>query len=116
MALTYTLHRDCYHQLADAAGQWDIEGGKVFDAHKKEVATYSCTKRTSCGSMAQKASQLWLTLFFTPKFPPENMTLHGADEWDAPHNACGSVSAASPAWTAEIGHTFTLVGNVLKIA
>jgi hypothetical protein len=115
MPLKYVLEPKCAHGITDVAGEWIIAGGLVLDANKKQVGNFSTTRRTSCGTVALKTSQLWLTLFFTGKTPPENMTLHGAAELGT-NDSIGSVSAASPTFAAQIGKAFTLAGNVLTIA
>lgn len=58
---------------------------------------------------------LWLTLFFLKGKPPENMTLHGAHDFNT-GGEIGSVSAASSAYAARIGKRFTRVVNTLTIA
>ena len=114
MALVYELHRDCLNNIEDAADRWQIEGGKVFDRHKKHVANYSSVKRVSCGTHEQNTAQLWLTLFFLGKKPPENMTLHGAHDFNS-GGEIGSVSAASPAFATHIGHQFKRVVDTLTV-
>jgi len=64
-------------------GRWQIEGGKVFQGKtRRHVANYSSVKRVSCGTQEQNTAQLWLTLFFLKGRPPENMTLHGAHDFN----------------------------------
>jgi hypothetical protein len=57
---------------------------------------------------------LWLTLFFLGKAPPENITLHGAHDFHS-GGEIGSVSSASAAFSARIGHQFKRVVNTLTI-
>jgi hypothetical protein len=114
MALTYDLVRDCLNNAEDAGGRWQIEGGKVFEK-KKHVANYSSVKRVSCGTQEQNTAQLWLTLFFLGKKPPENITLHGSHDFNS-GGEIGSVSAASGAFAAHIGKQFKRVVNTLTIA
>jgi hypothetical protein len=112
--LTYTLHRDCLDNADDPGMRWQIEGGKVLE-RDKHVANYSSVKRMSCGTTEQNTAQLWVTLFFLGEKPPENITLHGAHDFNS-GDQIGSVSAASSAFSAYIGKQFTRVGNTLTIA
>jgi hypothetical protein len=111
--LTYTLHRDCLNNADDPGIRWQIEGGKVFE-HGKHVANYSSVKRVSCGTTKQNTAQLWLTLFFLGRKPPENITLLGAHDFDS-GDEIGSVSAASSAFSAYIGEQFKRVADNLTI-
>ena len=111
--LTYTLHPDCLHNANDPGMHWQIEGGKVLE-HGKHVANYSSVKRVSCGTTEQNTAQLWVTLFFLGGNPPENITLHGAHDFKS-GGEIGSVSAASPAFSAQIGKQFKRVANILSI-
>jgi hypothetical protein len=112
-ALTYTLHRDCLNDVNDAGMRWQIEGGKVFE-NGRHVADYSSVKRVSCGTTSQNTAQLWVTLFYIGKAPPENMTLHGAHDFRS-GGEIGSVSAASSAVSTYIGKQFKRVANTLTI-
>jgi hypothetical protein len=114
MALKYTLVRDCLDNVDDNAGRWQIEGGKVMQ-REKHVANYSSVKRVSCGTREQNTAMLWLTLFFLKGAPPENMTLHGAHDFNS-GNQIGSVSAASSAFATRIGRRFKRVADTLTIA
>jgi DNA-binding beta-propeller fold protein YncE len=111
--ITYALDRDCLDNVEDPGMRWQIEGGKVLQ-HGKHVANYSSVKRVSCGTTEQNTAQLWVTLFFLGGKPPENITLHGAHDFDN-GGEIGSVSAASSAFSAHIGKQFTRVGNTLTI-
>ncbi|MGB8604636.1 hypothetical protein [Bradyrhizobium sp.] len=111
--LTYTLHRDCLHDAHDPGMHWQIEGGKVLE-NGKHVANYSSVKRVSCGTTEQNTAQLWVTLFFLGGKPPENITLHGAHDFHS-GGEIGSVSAASSAFSAQIGKQFKRVANTLTI-
>jgi hypothetical protein len=111
--LTYTLHRDCLYNEDDSGMGWQIEGGKVLQ-NGKHVADYSSVKRMSCGTREQNTAQLWVTLFFLGKKPPENITLHGAHDFSS-GGEIGSVSAASSAFSAYIGEQFKRVANTLTI-
>lgn len=113
-ALTFTLVRDCLNNAEDGAGRWQIEGGKVFQKDQ-HVANYSSVKRVSCGTQEQNTAMLWLTLFFLKGKPPENMTLHGAHDFNS-GGEIGSVSAASSAFAPRIGKQFKRVVNTLTIA
>jgi len=113
-ALTLTLVRDCLNNVDDIAGRWQIEGGKVFDK-KQHVANYSSVKRVSCGTHEQNTAMLWITLFFLRGKPPENMTLHGAHDFNS-GGEIGSVSAASSGFASRIGKQFKRVVNTLTIA
>ena len=116
MPLTYTLVRECLNNVEDVAGRWQIEGGQVFQGRtRKHVANYSSVKRVSCGTQEQNTAMLWLTLFFLRGHPPENMTLHGAHDFNS-GSEIGSVSAASGAFAARIGHQFKRVVNTLTIS
>lgn len=112
-ALNYTLVRDCLNNVEDIAGRWQVEGGKVFQ-RRQHVANYSSVKRISCGTHEQNTAMLWLTLFFLKGRPPENMTLHGAHDFNS-GNEIGSVSAASSAFASRIGKRFERVVNTLTI-
>jgi hypothetical protein len=117
MALKYRLVRQCLNNVEDVAIRWQIEGGDVFDGEKK-VGTYSSVKRISCGTAEYNTAQLWLTLFFKPKKAgnaPENMTLHGAHNFNS-GNQLGSVSAASSTFSAQIGRQFERVVDTLVIS
>jgi streptogramin lyase len=111
--LTYTLQRDCLTNANDPGMLWQIEGGKVLE-NGKHVANYSSVKRVSCGTTEQNTAQLWVTLFFLGGNPPENITLHGAHDFKS-GGEIGSVSAASPAFSAQIGKQFKRVANILSI-
>ena len=114
MALTYTLVRECLNNVDDVAGRWQIEGGQVLQG-KRKVANYSSVKRVSCGTAEQNTAMLWLTLFFLKGKPPENMTLHGAHDFNT-GGEIGSVSAASSAFATHIGKQFKRVVNTLTVA
>ena len=111
--LTYNLVRDCLNNIEDNADRWQIEGGKVFQG-KQHVANYSSVKRVSCGTHEQNTAMLWLTLFFLKGKPPENMTLHGAHDFNSGGEIV-SVSAASSSFAAHIGKQFKRVVNTLTI-
>ena len=111
--LTYTLQRDCLTNANDPGMLWQIEGGKVLE-NGKHVANYSSVKRVSCGTTEQNTAQLWVTLFFLGDSPPESITLHGAHDFKS-GGEIGSVSAASPAFSAQIGKQFKRVANILSI-
>jgi hypothetical protein len=113
-ALTLTLVRDCLNNVEDGAGRWQVEGGKVFQKNQ-HVANYSSVKRVSCGTHEQNTAMLWITLFFLKGKPPENITLHGAHDFNS-GGEIGSVSAASTAFASRIGKQFKRVVNTLTIA
>ena len=113
MSLTFTLIRECLNNVDDVAGRWQIEGGKVMERNK-HVANYSSVKRVSCGAHEQNTAMLWLTIFFLKGKPPENLTLHGAHDFDS-GGEIGSVSAASPTHSTHIGKQFKRVVNTLTI-
>jgi hypothetical protein len=115
MALTLELVRECLNNVDDVAGRWQIEGGQVFDVDKKQIGNYSSVKRVSCGTTQQNTAQLWLTIFFLGAAPPENITLHGAHDFNT-GGEVGSVSAASGAMAVNIGQQFTRVVNTVTIA
>jgi WD40 repeat protein len=112
-SLTYDLHRECLNNVEDSGMRWQIEGGRVLE-DGKHVANYSSVKRVSCGTMEQDTAQLWVTLFFLGRKPPENMTLHGAHDFDS-GSEIGSISAASSAFSAHIGKPFKRVADNLTI-
>lgn len=114
MPLTFNLVRECLNNVDDVAGRWQIEGGQVLQG-RKHVANYSSVKRVSCGTEQQNTAMLWLTLFFLKGKPPENMTLHGAHDFNS-GGEIGSVSAASPAFATHIGKQFKRVVNTLTVA
>jgi len=111
--LTYTLNRECLNNVEDPGIRWQIEGGKVLEKDK-QVGNYSSVKRVSCGTMEQNTAQLWVTLFFLGEKPPQNITLHGAHDFNS-GSEIGSVSAASTAFLAHIGKQFKRVVNTLTI-
>jgi hypothetical protein len=113
-ALNLTLVRDCLNNVEDAAGRWQVEGGKAFQG-KQHVANYSSVKRVSCGTHEQNTAMLWITLFFLKGKPPENMTLHGAHDFNS-GGETGSVSAASSSFASRIGKQFKRVASTLTIA
>jgi len=113
MALTYTLMRQCLNNVDDIAGLWQVEGGTVLE-NGRYVANYSSVKRVSCGTHAQNTAMLWMTLFFEGAQPPENITLHGAHDFNS-GGEIGSVSAASSAFGPHIGKQFKRVVNTLTI-
>jgi hypothetical protein len=114
MRLTYTLFRECLNNVEDVGGRWQIEGGKVLQ-EKNHVANYSSIKRVSCGTHEQNTAMLWMTLFFLSEKPPENITMHGAHDFNS-GSEMGSVSAASAAFAAHLGKQFKRVVNTLTIA
>jgi hypothetical protein len=117
MPLTLELVRECLNNVDDGAGRWQIEGGKVLEG-KRQVANYSSVKRVSCGTEPQNTAMLWLTIFFLgehPGQPPQNITLHGAHDFNS-GGEIGCVSAASPAFAAHITKQFTRVVNTLTIS
>ena len=116
-ALKYKLVRQCLNNVEDVAIRWQIEGGNVFQGDRK-VGTYSSVKRISCGTQEFNTAQLWLTLFFKPKKAgkaPENMTLHGAHDFNS-GNQLGSVSAASSSFSVRIGKQFERIVDILVIS
>jgi hypothetical protein len=113
MALTLELVRECLNNAEDVGGRWQIEGGRVLQ-RKKHVANYSSIKRVSCGTIEQNTAMLWVTIFFLKGKPPENITLHGAHDFDS-GGEIGSVSAASSGQSAHIGKQFKRVVNTLTI-
>jgi hypothetical protein len=68
----------------------------------KHVANYSSVKRVSCGT------------FFLGEKPPQNITPHGAHDFDS-GGEIGSVSAASSTFSAHIGKQFKRVVNTLTL-
>jgi hypothetical protein len=113
MTLTYTLVRQCLNNVNDIAGLWQVEGGTVLK-DQKHVANYSSVKRVSCGTQEQNTAMLWMTLLFEGAKPPENITLHGAHDFNS-GGEIGSVSAASTAFASHIGKGFKRVVNTLTI-
>jgi hypothetical protein len=114
MSLVYTLVGECLDNVTDVAGLWQVEGGRVLE-NQKQVANYSSVKRVSCGTQPQNTAMLWVTLFFEGEKPPENITLHGAHDFNS-GGEIGSVSAASAAFAPFIGKQFKRVVNTLTIA
>ena len=112
-SLTYTLIRDCLNNVDDPGIRWQIEGGKVLEKDK-HVANYYSVKRVSCGTTEQNTAQLWVTLFYLGEKPPQNITLHGAHDFNS-GGEIGSVSAASSTFSAHIGKQFKRVVNTLTI-
>ena len=112
-ALTFTLLQDCLNDVNDVGMRWQIEGGRVL-VDGNHVADYYSVKRVSCGTTNQNTAQLWFTLFYIGKKPPENITLHGAHDIQG-GGEIGSVSAASSAFSLYIGKQFKRVANTLTI-
>ena len=113
MVLNYTLVRQCLNNVDDEAGRWQVDGGQVLEG-KNHVANYSSVKRVSCGTQEQNTAMVWMTLFFIGAKPPENITLHGAHDFNS-GGQIGSVSAASMTFASHIGKQFKLVVNTLTI-
>src|SRR5215469_268464 len=113
MSLTYTLVRQCLNNVTDIAGLWQVEGGRVLE-NQKQVGNYSSVKRVSCGTEQQNTAMLWVTLFFLEEKPPQNITLHGAHDFNS-GGEIGSVSSASTTFAAHIGKQFKRVANTLTI-
>ena len=61
-----------------------------------------------------RPESLHITLKFIGEKPPQNMTLHGAHDFHS-GGEIGSVSAASSAFSAQIGKQFKRVANTLTI-
>ena len=113
MALTYTLVRECLNNAEDAG--WPLaDRGRPGPAGQAAGRQLLQHQRVSCGTRQQNTAQLWLTLFFLKGAPPENMTLHGAHDFNS-GGEIGSVSAASTAFAANIGKRFKRVVNTLTI-
>ena len=114
--LTYELRRECLNNVEDVAGRWQIEGGTVFqrNRHCREL-------------LEREASQLWdapaehrdaladAVLPENAENAPENITLHGAHDFNS-GGEIGSVSAASSTFAAHIGKQFKRVVNTLTIS
>jgi hypothetical protein len=115
MALVVELVRECLNNVDDIAGRWQIEGGQVLDEDKKQVGSYSGVKQVSCGTAQQNMAQLWLITFLLGTNPLENITLHGAHDFNT-GGEVDSVSAAPGAMAAQIGQQFSRVVNTLTIA
>jgi len=118
MALTFYMHQGCLDNVEDPAGIFQIEGGRLTDEKEQPVGTYSIVRRTSCGTQQFNTAMYWLTLFLTKGWdngkPPQNLTLHGAHDYDS-GDAIGSVSAASSAFATEIGKQFQAVPGKVSI-
>jgi hypothetical protein len=119
MALTLQFTQASLTNVADAAGQWQFEGGQAAE-NGKQVANYASVKRTvtkGTDQNGQNAATATMTILFLGAMPPENITLQGVhgfnDGWEI-----GSVSAASTAYVSYIGHQYTRVGqtNVVTIS
>ena len=114
MALTLTLERSVLNNVDDAAGRWQYEGGRVFEA-TRDVGWYAGTKRVIFGATdAENAAALMLEVFFQPTRRPQSLVLQGAH--DISGDEVGSVSAASSALAGHVGRRFRRVGNVVTIA
>ena len=77
-------------------------------------AANAALSRVICGTIEQNTAQLWMTLFFLGSKPPENITLHGANDFGS-GGEIGSASVASPAFSAYMGKQFKRVANTLTI-
>ena len=117
VSMSLVLNRNSLTNVDDAAGRWQHEGGTARRG-TTDVAHYATVRRvTTGGTDAQNTAMLTTTLFFIGKNPPENITLHGAHDFNS-GNQVGSVSAASAAYSQFRTGTFTYSGatNTLKIA
>ena len=98
VSLNLVLVRGSLDNVDDVAGRWQHEGGSVKRG-TTVVGNYATTRRvTMSGTNAQNTAMLTTTVFFTGKAPPENITLHGAHDFNS-GNAIGSVGAASDAYS-----------------
>jgi hypothetical protein len=114
VSLVLQLKREAITDVADAAGKWQFEGGKVFEEDKL-VARYASIKRVVFKATdVQNAAMLTLGIFFLNNQPPENITMEGAHDF-ASGGEIGSVNAASSTQAAYIGKQFKRVGDTLQI-
>jgi hypothetical protein len=113
-ALELKLERHSLENVADKAGLWQYEGGRVMQK-RQHVANYASVKRVvKNGTDEQNTAMLTVTIFFLGKRPPENITLQGAHDFSSGGQA-GSVSAASAQYSAYIGKSFARDGDTLTI-
>lgn len=113
MALTLTLIREGITTIADAAGDWAFERGRVLE-NQKQIGNFASTRRLVLGTDAHNTAMLTLTIFFLGQQPPENITLQGNHDVNF-NSGIGSVSAASAAFASLIGKHFSQVGDTLRI-
>jgi hypothetical protein len=115
MALTLTLERTALNNVEDAAGRWQYEGGRVFEA-TRDVGWYAGTTRVIFGAAdARNMAAHMLEVFLLPDRSPKSLVLRGAHDIGSDEET-GSVSAASSALANHIGRQFRRVGNVVTIA
>jgi len=119
MALVLELKQLALTNVDDAAGRWQFEGGQVFQ-RTEHIANYASVKRVTfkgTDQNGQNTASVTTTLFFLGATnPPHSITLEGAHDFSS-GNETGSVSAASPPFSAHIGKTYTRNGatNVTNI-
>jgi len=114
-SLSLRLERDVLNNVDDTAGVWQYEGGRAFDTSGKRVGEYASTKRIiSRATDAQNTAMLTMTIFFVGSSPPESITVQGSHDFNSGRQK-GSVSAASAARAAFIGHNFTRVGDTVNL-
>jgi len=120
MPLVLTFKQLALTNVNDPAGRWQFEGSQVFQK-EEHVANYASVKRVTFHGTdrnGQNTAMVTTTLFFLGATnPPHNITLEGAHDFSS-GNETGSVSAASPPFSAHIGKTYTRNGatNITNIA
>jgi hypothetical protein len=119
MPLVFELKALALTNVDDPPGRWQFEGGQVVE-NAAQVANYASIKRVvfkGTDQNCQNTAMVTTTLFFLGATnPPQNITLQGAHDFTS-GNETGSVSAASPLFSAHIGKQYTRAGatNVLTI-
>jgi len=120
MALVLELKQLALTNVDDPAGRWQFEGGQVFQK-TEHVGNYASVKRVTFNGTdqnGQNTAMVTTSLFFLGAAnPPHNITLEGAHDFSS-GNETGSVSAASPPYSAHIGKHYTRNGatNITNIA
>ena len=112
MPLTFSLVREC-RSTSTKSPHRRSKGGKC-----SRVGSTSPTTSGSIFQLRHRATEhgaVWLTLGFLKGKPPENMTLHGAHDFNS-GGEVGSVSAASPAFATHIGKQFKRFVNALTVS
>ena len=92
--VTLTLSRTALTNVTDAAGQNQIEAGKLLKG-ATQIGYYTITRRVTTGATtAYNVGAETITLLVTGTTVPQNIWLQGVHSFSS-GNAYGSVSAAS---------------------
>lgn len=106
-AITFDTNRLNLANVTDAAGQWQHSGG-VLSIDGVDIADYAIVKRIQTGARTtQSSSMMTLTILFDDADGvSHNLTLQGTHNFSTGIYS-GSISAASIAFSALIGASFS---------